>query len=77
MYTGKKKPLEYVCKKTFSGLCSLNRHQKVNSREKRFECKVCKAFSNFGHLKLHQRVLTGEKSVECSVSKNPFRNQAF
>ncbi|GIY47576.1 hypothetical protein CDAR_92711, partial [Caerostris darwini] len=56
------------CAKRFFRNSDLNRHLKIHSGQKPFQCRVCsKSFFRSCHLIAHNRVHTGEKPYSCDT----------
>ncbi|XP_061816477.2 uncharacterized protein [Nerophis lumbriciformis] len=56
------------CERRFSRSDELNRHVRVHTGHKPFQCSVCaRSFSRSDHLTTHMRTHTGEKPFSCDV----------
>ncbi|XP_058873613.1 zinc finger protein 664-like [Acipenser ruthenus] len=62
-----------VCRKIFSRLSHLKKHQHSHRGEKPHQCSECgKSFSRLSHLKKHQHSHRGEKPHQCSECGKSF-----
>ncbi|XP_077444406.1 uncharacterized protein LOC144065450 [Stigmatopora argus] len=61
------------CERRFSRSDELNRHVRVHTGQKPFQCGVCaRSFSRSDHLTTHTRTHTGEKPFSCDVCGKRF-----
>ncbi|XP_061664687.1 early growth response factor homolog 1-like [Syngnathoides biaculeatus] len=61
------------CERRFSRSDELNRHVRVHTGQKPFQCAVCsRTFSRSDHLTTHMRTHTGEKPFSCDVCGKRF-----
>lgn len=61
------------CARRFSRSDELNRHVRVHTGQKPFQCTVCaRSFSRSDHLTTHTRTHTGEKPFTCDVCGKRF-----
>uniref|UniRef100_A0A3Q2YYX9 C2H2-type domain-containing protein n=1 Tax=Hippocampus comes TaxID=109280 RepID=A0A3Q2YYX9_HIPCM len=61
------------CERRFSRSDELNRHVRVHTGQKPFQCAVCaRSFSRSDHLTTHTRTHTGEKPFSCDVCGKRF-----
>ncbi|XP_061524573.1 early growth response protein 1-like [Phycodurus eques] len=61
------------CERRFSRSDELNRHVRVHTGQKPFQCAVCaRSFSRSDHLTTHMRTHTGEKPFSCDVCGKRF-----
>ncbi|KAK7910124.1 hypothetical protein WMY93_014808 [Mugilogobius chulae] len=72
----KAKPFPCVvqgCERRFSRSDELNRHVRIHTGQKPFQCTICsRAFSRSDHLTTHTRTHTGEKPFSCDVCGKKF-----
>lgn len=61
------------CERRFSRSDELNRHVRIHTGQKPFQCTICaRAFSRSDHLTTHTRTHTGEKPFSCDVCGKRF-----
>ncbi|KAJ0006611.1 hypothetical protein NQD34_013884 [Periophthalmus magnuspinnatus] len=61
------------CERRFSRSDELNRHVRIHTGQKPFQCTICaRAFSRSDHLTTHTRTHTGEKPFSCDVCGKKF-----
>lgn len=74
--TTKEKPFTCpmgACDRRFSRSDELNRHIRIHTGHKPFQCRVCaRSFSRSDHLTTHTRTHTGEKPFACDVCGKRF-----
>ena len=73
--TSSKKPVCPTCTKTFSTNKNLNRHIKIHSEEKPYQCSEqdCNlSFTRKDHLDRHMRKHSGEKPFSCDLCNEKF-----
>lgn len=65
-------PME-SCDRRFSRSDELNRHIRIHTGHKPFQCRIClRSFSRSDHLTTHTRTHTGEKPFSCDVCGKRF-----
>ncbi|KTF93044.1 hypothetical protein cypCar_00029223 [Cyprinus carpio] len=65
-------PME-TCDRRFSRSDELNRHIRIHTGHKPFQCRIClRSFSRSDHLTTHTRTHTGEKPFSCDVCGKRF-----
>ncbi|XP_037530814.1 early growth response protein 4 [Nematolebias whitei] len=65
-------PME-SCERRFSRSDELNRHIRIHTGHKPFQCRIClRSFSRSDHLTTHTRTHTGEKPFSCDVCGKRF-----
>lgn len=65
-----------MCKKRFTGLVSLQRHNRTHLEEKRFHCAICgKKFLRPTHYTVHLRVHIGGKKIKCQLCDQMLGNK--
>ncbi|TRY53624.1 hypothetical protein DNTS_024679 [Danionella cerebrum] len=73
---GREKPFHCpveTCARRFSRSDELNRHVRIHTGHKPFQCRVClRCFSRSDHLTTHMRTHTGEKPFSCDVCGRRF-----
>ncbi|KAM9426158.1 early growth response protein 4 [Pholidichthys leucotaenia] len=61
------------CERRFSRSDELNRHVRIHTGQKPFQCAICaRSFSRSDHLTTHTRTHTGEKPFSCDVCGKRF-----
>lgn len=61
------------CERRFSRSDELNRHVRIHTGQKPFQCTICaRSFSRSDHLTTHTRTHTGEKPFSCDVCGKRF-----
>ncbi|CAG11507.1 unnamed protein product, partial [Tetraodon nigroviridis] len=74
--TAKEKPFACPmesCDRRFSRSDELNRHIRIHTGHKPFQCRIClRSFSRSDHLTTHTRTHTGEKPFSCDVCGKRF-----
>ncbi|KAJ8407546.1 hypothetical protein AAFF_G00274030 [Aldrovandia affinis] len=61
------------CERRFSRSDELNRHIRIHTGHKPFQCRIClRSFSRSDHLTTHTRTHTGEKPFSCDVCGKRF-----
>ncbi|XP_041088022.1 E3 SUMO-protein ligase EGR2-like [Polyodon spathula] len=61
------------CERRFSRSDELNRHLRIHTGHKPFQCRIClRSFSRSDHLTTHTRTHTGEKPFSCDVCGRRF-----
>ncbi|KAK1175176.1 early growth response protein 4-like [Acipenser oxyrinchus oxyrinchus] len=61
------------CERRFSRSDELNRHLRIHTGHKPFQCRIClRSFSRSDHLTTHTRTHTGEKPFSCDVCGKRF-----
>uniref|UniRef100_A0A4W5RFZ7 C2H2-type domain-containing protein n=1 Tax=Hucho hucho TaxID=62062 RepID=A0A4W5RFZ7_9TELE len=61
------------CERRFSRSDELNRHVRIHTGHKPFQCAIClRSFSRSDHLTTHTRTHTGEKPFSCEVCGKRF-----
>ncbi|XP_044040419.1 early growth response protein 1-like [Siniperca chuatsi] len=61
------------CERRFSRSDELNRHVRIHTGQKPFQCTICaRCFSRSDHLTTHTRTHTGEKPFSCDVCGKRF-----
>ncbi|KAM8882591.1 uncharacterized protein ACB058_002313 [Synchiropus picturatus] len=61
------------CERRFSRSDELNRHVRIHTGQKPFQCSICaRSFSRSDHLTTHTRTHTGEKPFSCDVCGKRF-----
>ncbi|KAG5848369.1 hypothetical protein ANANG_G00097750 [Anguilla anguilla] len=61
------------CDRRFSRSDELNRHIRIHTGHKPFQCRIClRSFSRSDHLTTHTRTHTGEKPFSCDVCGKRF-----
>ncbi|XP_075239309.1 uncharacterized protein LOC142334865 [Convolutriloba macropyga] len=61
------------CNRRFSRSDELNRHTRIHTGTKPYECEICKRrFTRSDHLTTHMRTHTGEKPFKCSHCEKSF-----
>ncbi|XP_034020383.1 early growth response protein 1-B-like [Thalassophryne amazonica] len=61
------------CERRFSRSDELNRHVRIHTGQKPFQCAICaRSFSRSDHLTTHMRTHTGEKPFSCDVCGKRF-----
>ncbi|XP_068164330.1 early growth response protein 1-like [Antennarius striatus] len=61
------------CERRFSRSDELNRHVRIHTGQKPFQCVICsRSFSRSDHLTTHTRTHTGEKPFSCDVCGKRF-----
>ena len=61
------------CNRRFSRSDELNRHTRIHTGTKPYECKICfRKFTRSDHLTTHMRTHTGEKPFKCSHCEKSF-----
>ncbi|KAL6118193.1 uncharacterized protein ACO6RY_03040 [Pungitius sinensis] len=61
------------CERRFSRSDELNRHVRIHTGQKPFQCTICaRSFSRSDHLTTHTRTHTGEKPFSCEVCGKRF-----
>lgn len=61
------------CNRRFSRSDELNRHTRIHTGTKPYECKICnRRFTRSDHLTTHSRTHTGEKPFKCSLCDKSF-----
>ncbi|XP_054457898.1 early growth response protein 4 [Anoplopoma fimbria] len=62
-----------ACERRFSRSDELNRHVRIHTGQKPFQCAICaRSFSRSDHLTTHTRTHTGEKPFSCEVCGKRF-----
>ena len=61
------------CNRRFSRSDELNRHTRIHTGTKPYECKIChRRFTRSDHLTTHNRTHTGEKPFKCNYCERSF-----
>nr|XP_023013879.1 zinc finger protein 436-like [Leptinotarsa decemlineata] len=69
---------EYLGKNSFSQDSNVTIHQKTDTGERLYNCKICKkSYSKSSSLINHQRTHTGEKPFECQFCEKSFIRNSY